>query len=90
MFDESTNVFLADGGGKSDEGAPTGHVGTVKFFIVTRGFGFITPDGGGKDLMVHISEVEKAGWKTLQDGQKVRYDRKSGPGGPTAINLRAV
>ena len=56
--------------------------GTVKWFNSSKGFGFIQPDGGGPDVFVHISAVERAGLSTLNDGQKINYeieqDRKSG------------
>ena len=56
--------------------------GTVKFFNTTKGFGFITPDGGAKDVFVHISAVERAGMSGLAEGQKVSFeleqDRRSG------------
>lgn len=65
--------------------------GTVKWFNATKGFGFIQPDDGGKDVFVHISAVERAGLGTLQDGQKVTFevvtDRRSGKA--AADNLRA-
>ena len=48
--------------------------GTVKFFNATKGFGFITPDGGGEDAFVHISAVERAGLATLHDNQRVSYE----------------
>ncbi|MGX5845300.1 cold-shock protein [Mesorhizobium sp. ArgA1] len=56
--------------------------GTVKWFNSTKGFGFIQPDGGGQDVFVHISAVERAGLSTLADGQKINYeieqDRRTG------------
>ena len=56
--------------------------GTVKWFNATKGYGFITPDAGGQDVFVHISAVERAGLRELQDGQAVSYeliaDRKTG------------
>lgn len=56
--------------------------GTVKWFNATKGFGFIQPDGGGQDVFVHVSAVERAGLSTLVDGQKVNYeieqDRRTG------------
>ena len=48
--------------------------GTVKWFNVTKGYGFIQPDGGGKDVFVHISAVEKAGFSSLAEGAKVSYE----------------
>ncbi len=49
-------------------------IGTVKFFNETKGFGFIAPDEGGEDVFVHISAVERAGMRTLVEGQKVSFD----------------
>jgi CspA family cold shock protein len=66
--------------------------GTVKWFNGQKGFGFIQPDDGGKDVFVHISAVERAGIQSLVEGQKVSYeivaDRKTGKS--SADNLRAV
>jgi CspA family cold shock protein len=64
--------------------------GTVKFFNVSKGFGFITPDGGGKDVFVHVSAVEKAGMRTLADGQRVTFDVEPDPKGSKAVNLVAA
>ena len=64
--------------------------GTVKFFNATKGFGFITPDGGGKDVFVHVSAVEKAGMRTLADGQRVTFDVQPDPKGSKAVNLVAA
>lgn len=55
--------------------------GSVKWFNSTKGFGFIAPDDGGKDVFVHISAVEQAGLKALQDNQKVSYELKEGRDG---------
>ncbi len=62
--------------------------GTVKWFNATKGFGFIQPDGGSKDVFVHISAVERAGLRGLDDGQKVTFDlEKSRDGRESASNL---
>lgn len=64
--------------------------GTVKFFNATKGFGFITPDGGAKDVFVHVSALQQSGIHSLVDGQKVSFDvepDRMGKG-PKAVNLR--
>ncbi len=58
--------------------------GTVKWFNATKGFGFIQPDDGGKDVFVHISAVERAGLQSPADGQKVQYELESGRDGRTS------
>ena len=62
--------------------------GTVKFFNATKGFGFITPDGGSKDVFVHISAVEGSGLAHLTEGQKVSFDVEQDTRGPKAVNLQ--
>lgn len=62
--------------------------GTVKWFNATKGFGFIQPDSGGKDVFVHISAVEKAGLSNLNEGAKVSYEEKENRGKMSAENLR--
>ena len=63
--------------------------GTVKWFNATKGFGFIQPDGGSKDVFVHISALERAGIRSLDDGQKVSFDIESGRDGrQSAGNLQ--
>jgi CspA family cold shock protein len=63
--------------------------GTVKWFNSTKGFGFIAPDGGGKDVFVHISAVERSGLTGLADNQKVTYDLEAGRDGrESAVNLK--
>ena len=64
--------------------------GTVKFFNTTRGFGFITPDDGSKDVFVHISAVERSGLGYLTDGQRVSFDVQQDTRGPKAVNLQAA
>jgi cold shock protein len=62
--------------------------GTVKWFNATKGYGFIQPDSGGKDVFVHISAVEKAGLSSLNEGAKVSYEEMSNRGKSSAENLR--
>jgi CspA family cold shock protein len=65
-------------------------VGTVKWFNAEKGYGFITPDDGGKDLFVHFSGIVGEGYKSLNEGQKVEYDATQGQKGPQANNVRVV
>ena len=62
--------------------------GTVKFFNTTKGFGFIAPEDGSKDVFVHISAVERSGLGGLTDGQKVSFDVEQDDRGPKAVNLQ--
>ena len=64
--------------------------GTVKWFNNDKGFGFITPDEGGKDLFVHHSAITGSGFKTLEDGARVQYEAEDGPKGPNAQNVQAI
>ena len=65
--------------------------GTVKWFDDGKGFGFITPEGGGKDLFAHYSEIQNAGgFKTLAEGQRVEFEVKDGQKGPQAASIRPV
>jgi CspA family cold shock protein len=64
--------------------------GTVKWFNTTKGFGFIAPEDGGKDVFVHISAVQSAGLRGLDEGQKVTFDVEMDRGKAAAINLKAV
>ena len=63
-------------------------VGTVKWFNPAKGFGFIAPQSGGKDVFVHISAVEKAGLTTLNEGQRVEYEEVADRGKTSAQNLK--
>ena len=64
--------------------------GTVKWFNADKGFGFITPDDGGKDLFVHHSEIKVDGYATLNEGQKVEYIEGQGQKGPCATKVVAA
>lgn len=64
------------------------HTGTVKWYNSTKGFGFIFPDEGGKDVFVHVSALEAAGLKGLDEGQRIRYGLRDTPKGNTAVDLR--
>lgn len=64
--------------------------GTVKWFNDQKGFGFITPEGGGADLFVHFSAIQGDGFKTLTEGQTVEFDPADGPKGPQAANVRGL
>ncbi len=61
--------------------------GTVKWFNNSKGFGFIAPEDGGKDVFVHYSAIQSDGYKTLAEGQPVSYDTEQGPKGLQAVNV---
>jgi cold shock protein len=65
-------------------------IGTVKFFNADKGFGFITPEGGGKDVFVHASAIEAAGMRSLAEGQRVSFDTQPDAKGSKAVNLKAA
>ncbi len=64
--------------------------GTVKWFNESKGFGFIAPSDGGKDVFVHFSAIEGSGFKTLAEGQAVEFEVEDGPKGPQASNVTAA
>jgi CspA family cold shock protein len=61
--------------------------GTVKWFSDEKGFGFITPDDGNRDLFVHHSNINVDGYRSLAEGAKVSYEEEAGPKGPKAVNV---
>ena len=64
--------------------------GTVKWFSDEKGFGFITPDDGGKDLFVHHTGINSNGFRTLAEGARVSYESERGPKGPAATNVQTL
>ena len=64
--------------------------GTVKWFSNEKGYGFITPDDGSKDLFVHFSSIGGDGFKSLNDGARVSYESEEGPKGPVATNVQEL
>ncbi len=65
-------------------------IGIVKFFNASKGFGFIAPEGGGKDVFVHSSAVEMSGMRVLAEGQRVSFEIQADAKGPKAVNLQAA
>jgi CspA family cold shock protein len=83
-------VAMSDSTNAPDaQGNPTA-TGTVKWFNDAKGFGFITPDDGGEDLFAHFSAIQMNGFKTLKEGQKVKYETTQGPKGKQAVNITAA
>jgi cold shock protein len=64
--------------------------GTVKWFSDEKGFGFITPDDGARDLFVHHTSIQVDGYRSLAEGSKVSYEEEAGPKGPKAINVAKI
>jgi CspA family cold shock protein len=65
-------------------------MGTVKWFSAEKGYGFITPDEGGKDVFVHYSAIQAEGYRSLNEGQKVEYEVVQGQKGPQAANVKPL
>lgn len=64
--------------------------GSVKWFSAEKGFGFITPDDGSKDCFVHHSEIQKNGFRTLEEGERVTFETQMGPKGPQAAKVTPI
>jgi CspA family cold shock protein len=74
-----------------EKGASHMTIGTVKFYNSSKGFGFVTPDEGGKDAFVHVSALERSGMTGLADGQRISFDMERGRDGrESAVNIRAA
>jgi len=65
-------------------------VGTVKWFNADKGFGFITPDGGGPDVFAHFSAITASGFRSLDESQRVEFEIQQGQKGPQAANIRVI
>ena len=74
--------------GRNNSGSPDVATGTVKWFNPTKGYGFVQPQGGGKDVFVHISAVERAGLSTLNEGAVIEYDIVANKGKESAENIK--
>jgi cold shock protein len=85
-----TDAFGGPSASKFLIGDPLLAIGTVKWFNAQKGYGFIRPDDGGKDVFVHISAVERAGMGALAEGQKLKYDVAMDRGKPAAQNLASA
>jgi CspA family cold shock protein len=84
-------ISFSDGAARSNN-RRTGQMatGTVKWFSDDKGFGFITPDEGSRDLFVHHSSIVADGYRSLAEGAKVSYEEEAGPKGPKAVNVQKL
>jgi CspA family cold shock protein len=64
--------------------------GTVKWFNADKGFGFITPDGGGSDVFAHFSAISSSGYRSLEENQRVSFEITQGPKGPQAVEIKTL
>ena len=64
--------------------------GKVKWFNAEKGFGFITPDGGGSDVFAHLSAIQGKGYRSLEEGKEVEFEANDGPKGPQALEIRPI
>jgi CspA family cold shock protein len=81
------------GSGSAEVGSKVGSsvgTGTVKWFSDDKGFGFITPDEGGRDLFVHFTGIVGDGYRSLAEGAKVTYEEENGDKGPKAVNVQKI
>ena len=76
--------------GHTQEGKIHVPTGTVKWFNDEKGYGFITPDDGDRDLFVHYTGIDGQGFKSLAENSKVEYEEETGDKGPKAVNVRAI
>ena len=83
------NMYGVDTHAEPQVGFSVG-TGTVKWFSDEKGFGFITPDGGGRDLFVHFSGITGDGYRSLSEGAKVSFEEENGDKGPKAINVQKI
>ena len=87
LVPEEKQPYAPGGGGGGVERARPMATGTVKWFSDEKGFGFITPDDGGKDLFVHHTGINSDGFRSLAEGAKVTFEAENGPKGPNAVNV---